>query len=73
MIIFVCIKYTHVPVLPQNKRFLFKRVCFKSYHIFHCIVRYGYKHVRNENHKLFQRLLLASLERFNCREALEIL
>lgn len=39
MIIFVCIKYVPVPVVPQNERFLFRRVCSKSYHIFRCIAR----------------------------------
>lgn len=39
MIIFVCIKYIPVPVVPQSERFLFRRVCPKSYHIFRCIAR----------------------------------
>lgn len=39
MIIFVCVKYVPVPVVPQNERFLFRRVCSKSYHIFRCIAR----------------------------------
>ena len=39
MIIFVCIKYVPVPVVPQGERFLFRRVCPKSYHIFRCIAR----------------------------------
>lgn len=39
MIIFVCIKHVPVPVVPQNERFLFRRVCSKSYHIFRCIAR----------------------------------
>jgi len=41
MIVFVCIKYVPVPVVPQNERFLFRRVCPKSYHMFRCIARYG--------------------------------
>lgn len=41
MIIFVCIKYVPVPVVPQNERFLFRRVCSKGYHMFRCIARYG--------------------------------
>lgn len=41
MIIFVSIKYVPVPVVPQDERFLFRRVCPKSYHIFRCIARYG--------------------------------
>lgn len=39
MIIFVCIKYVPVPVVPQTERFLFRRVCPKSYHMFRCIAR----------------------------------
>lgn len=39
MIIFVCIKYVPVPVVPQSERFLFRRVCPKNYHIFRCIAR----------------------------------
>ncbi|XP_038980860.1 probable potassium transporter 14 isoform X2 [Phoenix dactylifera] len=40
MIIFVCIKYVPVPVVPQSERFLFRRVCPKSYHMFRCIARW---------------------------------
>ncbi|XWS68298.1 hypothetical protein CRYUN_Cryun04dG0078800 [Craigia yunnanensis] len=68
MIIFVCIKYVPVPVVPQSERFFFRRVCPKSYHIFHCIARYGYKDVRKENHQTFEQLLIESLEKFICRE-----
>ncbi|KAF5448503.1 hypothetical protein F2P56_029031 [Juglans regia] len=71
MIIFVCIKYVPVPVVPQSERFLFRRVCPKSYHIFRCIARYGYKDVRKENHQTFEQLLIESLEKFIRREAQE--
>lgn len=71
MIIFVCIKYVPVPVVPQNERFLFRRVCPKSYHLFRCIARYGYKDVRKENHQTFEQLLMESLEKFIRREAQE--
>ncbi|XAR49451.1 hypothetical protein NMG60_11032669 [Bertholletia excelsa] len=71
MIIFVCIKYVPVPVVPQGERFLFRRVCPKSYHIFRCIARYGYKDVRKENHLAFEQLLIESLEKFIRREAQE--
>ncbi|XP_024452806.1 potassium transporter 7 isoform X2 [Populus trichocarpa] len=71
MIIFVCIKYVPVPVVPQGERFLFRRVCPKSYHIFRCIARYGYKDVRKENHQAFEQLLIESLEKFIRREAQE--
>ncbi|XP_038980854.1 potassium transporter 7-like isoform X2 [Phoenix dactylifera] len=68
MIIFVCIKYVPVPVVPQGERFLFRRVCPKSYHMFRCIARYGYKDVRKEPHQMFEQLLLGSLEKFIRRE-----
>ncbi|KAG0470881.1 hypothetical protein HPP92_017581 [Vanilla planifolia] len=71
MIIFVCIKYVPVPVVPQNERFLFRRVCSKSYHMFRCIARYGYKDVRKEHHQIFEQLLIESLEKFIRREAQE--
>ncbi|CAF2119034.1 unnamed protein product [Brassica napus] len=71
MVIFVCIKYVPVPVVPQNERFLFRRVCTKSYHLFRCIARYGYKDVRKENHQVFEQLLIESLEKFIRREAQE--
>uniref|UniRef100_A0A0E0EBT8 Potassium transporter n=1 Tax=Oryza meridionalis TaxID=40149 RepID=A0A0E0EBT8_9ORYZ len=71
MIIFVCIKWVPVPVVPQNERFLFRRVCPKSYHMFRCIARYGYKDIRKEDYISFQQLLIESLEKFMRREAQE--
>ncbi|XP_019173437.1 PREDICTED: potassium transporter 7-like [Ipomoea nil] len=71
MIIFVCIKYVPVPVVSQKERFLFRRVCLKSYHIFRCIARYGYKDARKENHQVFEQLLIESLEKFIRKEAQE--
>ncbi|XP_049935078.1 putative potassium transporter 12 isoform X1 [Nymphaea colorata] len=71
-IVFVCIKYVPVPVVPQEERFLFKRVCPKDYHMFRCIARYGYKDVRKEDHNSFEQLLIESLEKFLRKEAYEL-
>lgn len=71
-IVFVCIKYVPVPVVPQEERFLFRRVCPKDYHMFRCIARYGYKDVRKENHQVFEQLLVQSLEKFLRREAQDL-
>ncbi|GAV71193.1 LOW QUALITY PROTEIN: K_trans domain-containing protein [Cephalotus follicularis] len=71
-IVFVCIKYVPVPVVPQEERFLFRRLCPKDYHMFRCIARYGYKDIRKEDHHAFERLLVESLEKFLHREALEL-
>ncbi|XP_059445902.1 putative potassium transporter 12 [Corylus avellana] len=68
-IVFVCIKYVPVPVVPQEERFLFRRVCPKDYHMFRCVARYGYKDVRKEDHQAFEQLLVESLEKFLRREA----
>ncbi|XP_012085343.1 putative potassium transporter 12 isoform X2 [Jatropha curcas] len=71
-IVFVCIKYVPVPVVPQEERFLFRRVCPKDYHMFRCIARYGYKDVRKEDHHAFEQLLVESLEKFLQREAQDL-
>lgn len=70
-VVFVCIKYVPIPVVPQEERFLFRRVCPKDYHMFRCVARYGYKDVRKEDHHAFEKLLIESLEKFLRREAQE--
>ncbi|GLU21589.1 hypothetical protein SLE2022_377210 [Rubroshorea leprosula] len=71
-IVFVCIKYVPVPVVPQEERFLFRRVCPKDYHMFRCIARYGYKDIRKEDHQAFEQLLVQSLEIFLRKEAQDL-
>ncbi|GAB2280434.1 Putative potassium transporter 12 [Dionaea muscipula] len=71
-IVFVCIKYVPVPVVPQEERFLFRRICPKDYHLFRCVARYGYKDVRKEDHHAFEQLLVESLEKFLRREAQDL-
>uniref|UniRef100_A0A166E9A8 Potassium transporter n=1 Tax=Daucus carota subsp. sativus TaxID=79200 RepID=A0A166E9A8_DAUCS len=71
-IVFVCIKYVPVPVVPQEERFLFRRICPKDYHLFRCVARYGYKDVRKEDHHAFEQLLVQSLEKFLRKEAHEL-
>ncbi|KAB1207928.1 putative potassium transporter 12 [Morella rubra] len=71
-VVFVCIKYVPIPVVPQEERFLFRRVCPKDYHMFRCVARYGYKDVRKEDHHAFEQLLVESLEQFLRREAQDL-
>ncbi|XP_024995045.1 putative potassium transporter 12 [Cynara cardunculus var. scolymus] len=71
-LIFVCIKYVPVPVVSQDERFLFRRICPKDYHMFQCVARYGYKDVRKEDHRAFEQLLVESLEKFMRKEASEL-
>ncbi|GMH01622.1 hypothetical protein Nepgr_003461 [Nepenthes gracilis] len=68
-IVCVCVKYVPVPLVPQEERFLFRRICPKDYHLFRCIARYGYKDVRKEDHHTFEQLLMESLEKFLTWEA----
>jgi K+ transporter len=59
MIIFVCIKWVPVPVVPQSERFLFRRVCPKNFHMFRCIARYElYFSVSKNKKKLPLRMML---------------
>lgn len=71
-IVFVCIKYVPVPVVPQEERFLFRRICPRDYHMFRCVARYGYKDVRKEDHHSFEQLLLQSLVKFLQCEARDL-
>lgn len=71
-VVFVCVKYVPVPVVPQEERFLFRRVCPKDYHMFRCVARYGYTDVRKEDHHSFEQLLVESLEKFLRREAQDL-
>eukprot|EP00249_Psilotum_nudum_P018191 c26681_g2_i1 orf=652-3183(+) len=71
MIVFVCIKYVPVPVVPQMERFLFRRVGPRNYHLYRCVARYGYKDIRKEDHYIFEQLLIHRLEIFIQQEASE--
>lgn len=71
-VVFVCIKYVPVPIVSQEERFLFRRICPKDYHMFQCVARYGYKDVRKEDHQAFEQLLVESLEKFLRKEAQEL-
>ncbi|XP_061993042.1 putative potassium transporter 12 [Rosa rugosa] len=72
VLVVVCIKYVPVPVVPQEERFLFRRLCPKDYHMFRCIARYGYTDIRKEDHHSFEQLLVESLEKFLRREAQDL-
>ncbi|KAF3641584.1 Potassium transporter 11 [Capsicum annuum] len=62
VVVFVCVKYLPVYTVPEDERFLVKRIGPKSFHMFRCVARYGYKdlHKRDEEfeRKLFDNLFL---------------
>ncbi|KAF5729212.1 potassium transporter 11 [Tripterygium wilfordii] len=62
VVVFVCVKYLPVYTVPEEERFLVKRIGPKNFHMFRCVARYGYKdlHKKDEDFekKLFDNLFL---------------
>ncbi|XAR59402.1 hypothetical protein NMG60_11015228 [Bertholletia excelsa] len=60
VVVFVCVKYLPVYTVPEDERFLVKRIGPKNFHLFRCVARYGYKdlHKKDEDFekKLFDKL-----------------
>ncbi|KAH7428231.1 hypothetical protein KP509_10G082200 [Ceratopteris richardii] len=48
-LVFVCIKYVPVPSVPLEERCLIGRIGPREFHMFRCIVRFGYKEVLTES------------------------
>ncbi|XP_052201006.1 potassium transporter 10-like isoform X4 [Diospyros lotus] len=62
VVVFVCVKYLPVYTVPEEERFLVRRIGPKNFHMFRCVARYGYKdlHKKDEDFekKLFDNLFL---------------
>ncbi|KAF8101322.1 hypothetical protein N665_0206s0004 [Sinapis alba] len=62
VLVFVCVKNLPVYTVPEEERFLVKRIGPKTFRMFRCVARYGYKdlHRKDDNfeNKLFDNLLL---------------
>ncbi|TKY59677.1 Potassium transporter 11 [Spatholobus suberectus] len=62
VVVFVCVKYLPVYTVPEEERFLVKRIGPKNFHIFRCVARYGYKDLHKKDDdfekKLFDNLFL---------------
>ncbi|CAL0324771.1 unnamed protein product [Lupinus luteus] len=60
VVIFICVKYLPVYTVPEEERFLVKRIGPKSFHMFRCVARYGYKDLHKKDDdfekKLFDNL-----------------
>ncbi|XP_047308923.1 potassium transporter 10-like [Impatiens glandulifera] len=60
VVIFVCVKYLPVYTVPDDERFLVKRIGPKNFHMFRCVARYGYKDLHKKDDefekKLFENL-----------------
>ncbi|XP_031130133.1 potassium transporter 11-like [Ipomoea triloba] len=59
-VVFVCVKYLPVYTVPEDERFLVKRIGPKNFHMFRCVARYGYKDLHKKDDdfekKLFDNL-----------------
>ncbi|KAG2687999.1 hypothetical protein I3843_09G074800 [Carya illinoinensis] len=69
VVVFVCVKYLPVHKVPEEERFLVKRIGPKSFHMFRCVARYGYQ----DHHKKdtdFEKKLFDSLFLFIRLESL---
>ncbi|GMY35016.1 potassium transporter 11-like [Fagus crenata] len=62
VVVFVCVKYLPVYTVPEDERFLVKRIGPKNFHMFRCVARYGYKDLHKKDDdfekKLFDSLFL---------------
>lgn len=62
VVVFVCVKYLPVYTVPEEERFLVKRIGPKNFHMFRCVARYGYKDLHKKDDdfekKLFDGLFL---------------
>lgn len=67
VLVFVCMKSAPVPYVSQHERYLIGRIGPKNYHMYRCIVRYGYKDVRRDEDD-FENQLIANLAEFIQRE-----
>lgn len=56
VVIFVCLKYLPVYTVPEEERFLIKRIGPKTFHMFRCVARYGYKDLHKKDDDFEERL-----------------
>ncbi|KAF7850133.1 hypothetical protein BT93_L5830 [Corymbia citriodora subsp. variegata] len=60
VVVFVCVKYLPVYMVPEEERFLVKRIGPKNFHMFRCVARYGYKDLHKKDDD-FERKLFDSI------------
>ncbi|KAL4578134.1 hypothetical protein LXL04_014253 [Taraxacum kok-saghyz] len=62
VVVFVCVKYLPVYTVPEDERFLVKRIGPKNFHMFRCVARYGYKDLHKKDDefekKVFDNLFM---------------
>jgi KUP system potassium uptake protein len=58
VLVFVCVKSSLIPHVPQDERYLIGRIGPRNYHMFRCIVRYGYKDIKKDEENFEDQLVL---------------
>ncbi|CAL0306074.1 unnamed protein product [Lupinus luteus] len=62
VIMFICVKYLPVYTVPEEERFLIKRIGPNNFHMFRCVARYGYRDLHKKDDdfekKLFDNLFM---------------
>ncbi|KAL3827708.1 hypothetical protein ACJIZ3_016510 [Penstemon smallii] len=69
VVVFVCVKYLPVYTVPEEERFLVKRIGPKNFHMFRCVARYGYKDLHRKDDE-FEKKLFDNLFTFVRLEAM---
>lgn len=69
VVVFVCLKYLPVNTVPQEERFLVKRIGPKDFHMFRCVARYGYKDLHKKDDD-FEKMLFDKVSAFIRYESL---
>ncbi|KAI5435107.1 potassium transporter 1 [Lathyrus oleraceus] len=62
VLVFVCAKSVQVPHVSENERLVISRIGPKEFHMFRCIVRYGYKDMQQENYNFENKLVSAIIQ-----------
>ncbi|RZC73021.1 hypothetical protein C5167_048504 [Papaver somniferum] len=68
VLVFVCVKSVPVPYVSPEERFLIGRLGPKSYRVYRCIVRYGYKDIQRDDSD-FENQIIHSIAEFIQMEA----
>ncbi|BBN16522.1 KUP system potassium uptake protein [Marchantia polymorpha subsp. ruderalis] len=64
VLVFVCIKNLPVPYVPDEERFLIRRIGPKQFRMFRCAVRFGYRDLSVGNEIDFEEQLIQNLAIF---------
>ncbi|CAN7118885.1 unnamed protein product [Brassica rapa subsp. narinosa] len=57
VVVFVCVKNLPVYTVPEEERFLVKRIGPKTFRMFRCVARYGYKDLHRKDDDFENKLL----------------